>query len=248
MDKVKEILVEALRQGVQEGGEQRLYRSGKLPGLFAGRTSLHAEIASLAVRDGLLEIIRTEAKGKTTSEWVKVTPKGIEFLLEHESPITAMEELKSVLQINQDGIPKWLAELRQNLDTLSQTLNSEVQALSRRLETLTVRVVEALKRAEKLGPALPEGAVGALTWAHEAVGYLERRRDGGLGEKCPMPELFAAVKDKEGGLTLKDFHIGLRRLHDRGVLRLLPFEGADGPPEPEYALLDGPDVFYYAAR
>ena len=47
---------------------------------------------------------------------------------------------------------------------------------------------------------------------------------------------------------MKDFHVGLRRLHDRGVLRLLPFEGPDGPPEPEYALLDGPAMYYFAAR
>jgi hypothetical protein len=60
--------------------------------------------------------------------------------------------------------------------------------------------------------------------------------------------LFAAVKDREEGLTVRDFHTGLRRLHDRGVLRLLPFEGAGGPPEPEYALLDGADMYYFAAR
>ncbi|MBI3409855.1 MAG: hypothetical protein HY040_16070 [Planctomycetes bacterium] len=248
MDRVKEILLDALRLGADVEGEQRLYQSGKLPGLFTGRTSLHAEIASQAVRDGLIEIIRTESKGKTTTEWVKVTAKGIEYLLAQESPIRAMEELKAVLQLNQDGIPAWLMELRRSVDALSQRLANEVEALNRRMESLTERVVEALKRAEKMGPALPEGAAGALPWGHEAVSYLERRRDGGLGEKCALPELFAVLKDKENGLVLRDFHLGLRRLHDRGVLRLLPFDGPEGPPEPEYALLDGPQVFYYAAR
>jgi hypothetical protein len=233
MDKINEILVEALRQAAQAGGEQRLYRSGKLPGLFGGRTSLNAEIASQAIRDGLLEIVRTETKGKTTTEWVKVTAQGIEFLLAHESPVKAIEELKEILQVNQEGIPSWLAELRQSLEALTQKLNDEVQALSRRLETLTVRVSEALRRVEKMGPALPEGAAGALPWGHDAVNYLERRRDGGLGEKCPLSELFAALKVKDASLTIKDFHLGLRRLYDRGVLRLLPFEGPDGPPEPE---------------
>ena len=27
-----------------------------------------------------------------------------------------------------------------------------------------------------------------------------------------------------------------------------PFEGAEGPPEPEYALLDGATMYYFAAR
>lgn len=248
MDKTLEILLDALRQGAQAGGEQRLYRSGKLPGLFAGRTSLSAEIAAQALRDGLLEIVRAEAKGKTTTEWVKVTARGIEFLLEKESPIQAIEELQALLQVNREGIPAWLADLRESVAAVSQKVNDELQSLGRRLETLSVRVTDALKRLEKLGPALPEGAAGTLTWGQDALGYLERRRDGSLGEKCPLPELFAILKERDSGLTIKDFHLGLRRLHDRGVLRLLPFDEPDGPPEPEYALLDGPAMFYFAAR
>jgi hypothetical protein len=247
MDKVTAILLEALRQAAQ-GGEQRLYRSGKLPGLFAGRTTLHAEIASQAVRDGLLEVVRTETKGKTTSEWVKLTPQGTTFLLEHESPLHALEELSSVLQVNQEGIPVWLAEMRRSLQTLTSKLTEEIAAMSRRLDELALRVSESLKRAEQLGAPLPEGTAAALPWANDAVGYLEKRRTSGLPERCALSELFAVVKHKAGGLTVKDFHVGLRRLHDRGVLRLLPFEGPEGPPEPEYALLDGPAMYYFAAR
>ncbi len=247
MDKVTEILLEALKQGAGLDGEHRLYRSGKLAGLFAGRTGLNAEIAAQAARDGLIEIVRTETKGKTTTEWAKVTPKGIAFVLEHESPLRALEELRAVLQVNQEGLPVWLAQMRQEMETLTRKLTGEVEAMGRRLDALAGRVGEAIKRADKMGPRLPEGAAAALPWAHDAVGYLHQRQDGGLGEKCPLPELFAAVRKKEGALTIKDFHVGLRRLHDRGVLRLLPFDGADGPPEPEYALLDGPEVYFYAA-
>jgi len=37
-------------------------------------------------------------------------------------------------------------------------------------------------------------------------------------------------------------------LQDRDVLRLLPYDGPGELPEPEFALLDGTSVFYYAAR
>lgn len=248
MDKVKEILLEALRQGAAAGGEQRLYRSGKLPGLFSGRTSLNAEIASQAVRDGLLEMLRTETKGKTTTEWVKVTQQGTAFLLEHESPLHALEELKAALQVHQQGLPAWLGEIRQSLETLAQRVVQDVTAMGQRLDALAERVTEAIKRADKLGPQLPEGAAAALPWAHDAVGYLDKRQASGLGEKCALSELFAALQHKEEALTIKDFHVGLRRLHDRGVLRLLPYDGPDGPPEPEYALLDGAAMYYFAAR
>jgi hypothetical protein len=247
MDKVTAILLEALRQGAGAGGEQRLYRSGKLPGLFAGRTSLHAEIASQAVRDGLLEIVRAEIKGKTTVEWAKVTQRGTAFLLEHESPLRAMEELQEALKSSQDGLPVWLADMRRSLEALTQKFTEEVTAVGRRLDALAGSVADTIKRADKLGPQLPEGAATALPWAHDAVGYLEKRQNGGLPEKCSLSELFAAVKEKEEGLTVKDFHFGLRRLHDRGVLRLLPFDGPEGPPEPEYALLDGAAMYYFAA-
>jgi hypothetical protein len=248
MDKVTQILLAALRQGAEAAGEQRLYRSGKLPGLFSGRTSLNAEIASQAVRDGLLEVTRTETKGKTAIEWVKVTQRGTAYLLDHESPLRAMEELQAVLQANKEGMPAWIAQMRDNLDTLTQSFTEAVAAMSRRLDALAERLTESLKRADKLGPQLPEGSATALPWAHDAVGYLDKRQASGLGEKCSLSELFAAVNTKEAGLTVRDFHVGLRRLHDRGVLRLLPFDGPEGPPEPEYALLDGASMYYFAAR
>lgn len=49
-------------------------------------------------------------------------------------------------------------------------------------------------------------------------------------------------------LTIADYHAGLRRLHDRAALRLLPYEGPNELPEPEYALLDAAATYYYVAR
>jgi hypothetical protein len=248
MDKVTEILLEALRMGSAAQGEHRLYGSAKLPGLFPNRTEPNAEVAAQAMRDGLIEVVRSETKGKTVTEWAKVTPKGTAFLLERESPLHALEELQAVLKAEQEGMPAWLAEIRRGLDGLTQQVTAEVTAMSRRLDGLAARVDESLKRLDRAGPQLPAGAATALAWAHEAVGYLDKRQASGLGETCALSELFAAVKQKEDALTVKDFHIGLRRLHDRGALRLLPFDGPDGPPEPEYALLDGSAMYYFAAR
>lgn len=246
MDKVKQSLLEAMRQGA-DGNEQRLYRSGKLAGLFGGRSSLNAEIAAQATRDGLIELARTETRGKTVTEWVKVTAKGIEFLVQNESPLKALEELHALLKQSRDGLPAWFAELQGRLNEWNTRLLEEFQATTRKLDRLGQQVVEALQRAERMGPALPEGAAGTLPWSNEAVLYLGQRQQAGIGERCPLPELFGVVRKKEPELTVRDFHSGLRRLHDRGVIRLLPFEGPEGPPEPEYALLDGAEMYYYAA-
>src|SRR5712692_5192092 len=96
-DKVTEALVEALKQALAEPGEQRLFKSGKLAGLFPGRSGANADAAARALRDGLLEIARSETKGKTVIEWVRVTPGGVQFLHDHESPLTVLRELREEL-------------------------------------------------------------------------------------------------------------------------------------------------------
>ena len=248
MDKLQQILLEALRQGAAMPGELRLYRAGKLPGLFASRTSVHAEAAAQAVRDELIEIVRTETKGKTITEFVRITAKGVQFVLDRDSPVRAMDELQALLKLNEQGFPGWVEELRRGIDDIGRRFLEEVQILRQRLDALVGRVQEALKRADKYGPPPAAGTAGAIPWAHDAVEYLERRVASGLPERCALPELFAHVKHHEAELTIKDFHFGLRRLYDRGAVRLLPHDEPDGPPEPEYALLDGPAVYWYATR
>src|SRR6516225_4269822 len=56
MDKVTQVLLDALKDALAQPGEQRLYRSGKFAGIFAGRTGLNGEAVARALRDGLLEV------------------------------------------------------------------------------------------------------------------------------------------------------------------------------------------------
>ncbi|MBX9679983.1 MAG: hypothetical protein K2X38_14570 [Gemmataceae bacterium] len=244
MDKATEILIDALRQGAQDAGEHRLYRSGKLPGLFAARTSAHADVAAQAIRDGFIEIVRSETKGKTIAEWVRVTAKGIDFVLQHDSPLRALEDLKTALAINEQGIPSWVVDLREKIDLLGEKLAEEVNGLRRKLELTAVQVGDALKRLEKFGGP----GVENVAWGHDAMNYLEQRKASGVGERCPLPELFSHVRRHEAELSLRDFHLGLRKLSHRGLVTLHPVEPGQGPEQPEYALLDGPEVYYYAGR
>ncbi len=246
MERTKQILIDALRAGVDQA-EVRLYRAGRLPGLFSGKTSLNTELARKAVADGLIEIVRAETRGKTPVEFVRVTPKGVELVLNAESPVRALEELRSALEVNRDGIPTWLGDLHQQIDELGQRLVSEVASMRERIDGMMERVQEALKRADKYGPPPPEGAANALPWAHDVIDYLDGRPRAGFQEKCPLPELFGHVKERDQELTIHEFHSGLRRLYDRGLVRLFPADES-GPAEPEYALLDGACVYYFVAR
>jgi len=249
MDKITEALLEALKQGMAEPGEQRLFKSGKLGGLFPSRGGANAEAAAWALRDGLLEMVRSETKGKTVVEWVRLTPRGVNFVHDQESPVQVLRELREEIRTSRDGVPAWLAQVRQELLAAQDRLTEEVRKYLQRLDALAARVDEALKRAEAAAPAVSEGLAQAVPWAADALAYLDRRLAGDAHGRCSLPELFAALRERHAELSLTAFQEGLRRLYDRRLLRLLPFDTPAEPmPEPEHALLDGAAVFYYAAR
>jgi hypothetical protein len=248
-DSVTEVLLDALKLALAEPGEQRLFKSGKLGGLFAGRAGANGEAAARALREGLLDVVRTESKGKTTIEWVRITPRGVEFLHEQESPIQALRDLRTILQTNRDAVPLWLAEMQRELQGLGDRLAEEAQRWTHRLDALSGQVETALRRAEAAGPELPDGPAADAPWASAALAYLDHRRTGGATADCALPELFAALRDRYPDLSVTAFHDRLRRWHDRGALRLLPFTGPPSDiPEPEYALLDGARLLYYVTR
>jgi hypothetical protein len=248
-DKVTEALVEALHQALADSAEHRLYKSGKLEGLFAGRTGVKGDAAARALREGLLEVSRTEGKGKTTIEWVRLTPRGVEFLHEHESPLRAIQELQESLRANLDAVPRWLASLKSRLQEFETSLAADVQRAALRLETLARRVEDTLKRLAEKQTGVPDELATLVPWAAEALAYLERRRTADATTDCPLPELFAFLSQGHPSLSITAFHDGLRRLHESRVLKLAPFTGSPNElHQPEFVLLDGATCYYHASR
>jgi hypothetical protein len=248
MDRVTEALLQALRRALAEGGEHRLYRAGKLDGLFAGRGGAAGAAAARALAEGLLEVVRKEERGKAVVEWARATPAGVELLHRSESPLCALRELREALRGSQEALPLWLEQMRAGLRALDERLAADAERWSRRLGALEQRVAAALTRLEQERPAVPAEVAETHPWSADAVGYLDRRKQGGATGDCPLPELFAALAPRHAGLSVGAFHDGLRRLHDRRVLRLRPAEGAEALSRPELALFDGGAVLYYAAR
>src|SRR5215831_17905125 len=126
-DRLTETILDALKTALAAPGEERLFRAGKLTGIFPGRIGICAEAAATALRDGLLEITRTETKGKSVIEWAKITPRGVEFLHDHESPVRALRELRDVLHTTQAGVPEWVSEMRQTFQGMSERLTESSQ-------------------------------------------------------------------------------------------------------------------------
>ncbi len=247
MERTTDLILAALKQALAESGPHRLYRSGKLTGLFPGKTGGNAEAAARAIRDGLLEMTHTETKGKTCIEWVRVTPKGVAFLHAQESPVELLREVRAALQTTRQGVPLWLGDIQVELQKLQGELTQQIQRYLHRLDALQQRVEETLQRAESLTPTVPEGLAALVPWAADALSYLDHR-GAASGGACPLPELFAALHEKHAALSLPAFHDGLRQLHQRRSLSLMPADPAQPLPEPEHAVVDGDAVFYYALR
>jgi hypothetical protein len=247
-DRVTDILVEALGRALAQPGEHRLYRAGKLDGLFPARAGASGEAAHRALADGLLERARLETKGRTEIEWVRVTPRGVEFLHEHESPVEALHALRDSLRANHDAVPVWLAAMRAALEEMEERLASAAASWQQRLSCLENRVNDSLRRLEAASPLVPPEVLKSHPWAVDALNYLDRRRSAGAPDDCPLPELFDAVASHHPALTLNDFRDGLRRLHQRRALRLRPAETPEEVARPEFALLDEAGACYYAVR
>jgi hypothetical protein len=244
MDKTSDLLIQALKEAIARQEEVPLYKVGKQPGLFAARSGDAGEAAQQALRDGLLENTRSEIKGKTETDWVRITPRGVQYVYQHESPKAVLEELVNVLRPNREGVPRWTEELRAQLLAITNRFGDLIERQGRYLDQLTQRAEEALRR-------LTAGVAGSpLTpWQLDALDYLDRRKVAAKPGDCLLPELFRALREQHPELSMSIFHDGLSKLRDRGAIALLPFDGhLSELSEPEYALLEGAAVYYAVKR
>jgi hypothetical protein len=246
LEKRETALLTGLRAALS-GDEHRLYRSGKLDGIFATKTGPVGEAAALAIREGLLEYSRTETKGRFEIEWVRLTAKGVEYLYEHDSPRAVLGEMRDMLAAARSGIPMWQDEMLKSLERLATDITGEMARYLGKLDALSKRVEEALRRAE-VSPELNTALQTVVPWGSDALAYLDRRKAGGAPGECALPELFGAVRGKHATLTLRDFHDGLRRLADNHAVRLAAWVGPGAIPQPEYALMADGRLMYHVGR
>ncbi|MBY0458896.1 MAG: hypothetical protein K2V38_16280 [Gemmataceae bacterium] len=241
----QEHLLEALKTALHAPGEHRLFQSGKLAGLFPSRAGLSAEAAAHALREGLLETVRTEVRGKVVTEWVCATPKAVGFLHDHDSAKSILRELKDVLRSAGAGVPAFLAEARADFSRFAAGFEARASELLARLDDLAKRCESTLRRMEAAGPILPNATQRLVPWAVAALEYLDQRAQSGASGECPLPELFHAVQATFPPLELPAFHDGIRRLHDLRAVRLVPTAAT---PEPEYAVVVDSKLMYAVSR
>lgn len=239
-----ELLVQALKSALGQTEPLPLFKVGKQPGLF-GRGAEEQAVAELALAHGLLVVARSEEKGKMTAVFVELTPRGVHFLQQHDSPKVVLQELLHALEATSTGMPRWAGELKAQLQALTHRLNSFLDQQEQAMHRLRQRAEEALRRV-----AAPAAKLPALEpWQLDALDYLDRCHATGIHRECPFAELFAALRRDHPELELSRLHAGLVHLRDRGAIKLVTRPGPVADlPEPEFALLEGADIYVAAER
>lgn len=245
VERRNELLLDGLKAAIATPGEHRLFRFGRLAGLFPSRAGLSAEAAGLALRLGLIESTRSEIRGKLVVEWVQATTRAVGYVHEHDSPKSVLRELKVVLQATRDGVPVWMKEAKAEIADISYRFDRRANALLKRLDEVAERIDSVLRRAEAKAPSVAEPVGRMIPWAVDALEYLDHRAEGGATGPCPLPELFHAIRLKQPDLPLPAFHDGVRRLHDLRAIRLAE---SDMMAEPEHAVLADGKLMYAAIR
>lgn len=244
VEKRTELILDALKRALAEPGAYRLFRSGKLAGLFPSRVGASANAALHAITDGLLETVRTEAKGKLIVEWVRVTPKGVAFVHDRDSPKAVLRELRDVIGETRAGVPAWMADAQREVTVIAEKFERQGTEILKRLDALAERVESALRRAEVSGFRVPDPMAKAVPWAESVLDYLDRRGTT-TATDCPLTELFHALRERHPTLTVPEYHTGIRRLADVRAVRLV--NGADAD-DPEFALIVGAEMFTNITR
>ena len=248
IEKQDEILLDALKLALTSAGDHRLFRWGKLAGLFPSRTGVSGAAATFAVRNGLLETVRTENRGKLIVEWVRAMPKAVEYVHERDSPKAVLRELQSVIGETREGVPVWMAMARDETAQLALRFEHHSRDMMKRLDGLAERVEAAIRRAEAAVPVMGETVASSVPWGVTAMEYLDRRKSSGGAGWCRLSELFHALREKTDDLSVTGFHDGIRRLYEAKAIRLSPPADPETVREPEYAVVIGGIAMWVVGR
>ena len=107
-DKLTQLIVDALTRAAADPGGSPLYGTKADPGLFPP-TAAAKPAAQKCLDDGLIRVVRTEAKGKQARELCAATEKGLKFLLEQVSPKQVLEDFVRVLETREAQVAELVA-------------------------------------------------------------------------------------------------------------------------------------------
>jgi hypothetical protein len=220
---IESLALEALALALTDPEPKLLFASGAVAGFFKGATQPVKAAARLCEdRQWLTPTDDWHGKGKTRKQKYRLSPAGSQAVLQHSEPLVVLRSLATALQQQTttfQAIHQQLGRLLGGLQPLADTVGQ----LTRRLEPPNI---EELLRRLNGAPAAAASPSSPPDWFDAAVRLVSEQQQRDRYQPLSLPQLYAALRQTRPGLTLGQFHDGLRLLRDQGRVRLAPFTRA----------------------
>jgi hypothetical protein len=240
---VQSLALEALASALTDPRPKVLFGSATVPGFFKGATQPSKAAARLCEeRQWLAPTDEWHGKGKSRKPKYRLSPAGAQAVLQHGEPVVVLRSLAAALHEQSTTLTSMnehIARLLGNVQPLSET----VSLLAKRFEPPNL---EELLRRLNSAPAPTVPPSSPPDWFEAAVKLAAEQSQRDRYQPLSLPQLYTALRQTRPGLTLGQFHDGLRLLRDQGRIRLAPFTRALATIEDarNALFLDG-EVMYY---
>ena len=158
-----------------------------------------------------MQVVEHRDAGQGRQEICAITEKGVAHLLSQVSP-EASAGRSSFRAVESRG---------RQVEELVVSARS-CQAV---FDELRKQVQKDLTQVKPGMPSVPAAANGHGSWKTECWPISGRWTDTHAHEDCPLPEAFRHAAAHAAGLTIGQFHDGLRQLHEQDRVYLHPWTG-----------------------
>lgn len=237
------LALQALAEAIADPQPRVMFGSARSPGFFKGSGQAVKAAARLCEeRQWLAPTGEWLGKGASKKATYRLTPSGLQALLNHDDALLLLRSASAALQEQ----VQVFRSLSQQLGQLSNQLQPLAQLVERALQRLQPPDINKALAALAAGARSPADGVPADGWLDDIVAQAAEQQQRDRYNPLSLPQLYSAVRRKQPGLTLGQYHEGLRTLRDRGRIRLAPYTRALATiDDPRNALfLDG-EVMYY---
>jgi hypothetical protein len=238
----------ALSRAMADPAARPLLGTKAKPGIFIGGTQATKNAAQRAIERGWLAPTGDfEGQGRSKKPLYRITAAGIAHALEHGTAAELLRDMLAAL----DGQTKRLERVQSEVANTAELTKAQAQAVRELLTRVAPPNVEELLRsaanrpAAEPSPPSPPASSSSAKWAADALKYLSEHRRRNPYGRCSLSELFQKTA-AGSGLSIGQFHDGVRELAAQGKIALHPFTGAAYQLRDEqYALVAGQEIKYY---